>query len=68
MRNRSPRKKFNSYQFLKNDQCPLCRVAVRFSGTLLEQFFPLVQPVNYEFSFTWIAVLQRQVDTKTVYF
>ena len=46
-------------QFLKNDQCPLCCVAVRFSGTL-------VQPVNCEFFFTWIAVLRRQVDAKTV--
>lgn len=46
-------------QFLKSDQCPLCCVAVRFSGTL-------VQPVNCEFFFTWIAVLRRQVDAKTV--
>ena len=35
---------------------------------LVEQFFPLVQLVNCEFSFTWIAVLRRQVDAKTVYF
>ena len=32
-----------SLQFRKNYQCPLRRVAVRFSDTLLKQFFLLVQ-------------------------
>ena len=32
-----------SLQFRKNHQCPLRRFAVRFSDTLLEKFFPLVQ-------------------------
>ena len=63
----------NSCQFAirKNYQCPLRSVAVRFSDTLLEQFFPLVnsvKPVNCEISSIWIAALQRQVDASTVYF
>ena len=55
--------KFNSYQFA----IPLRRVVARFNDTLLEQLFPLVQPVNCEISFIWIAVLRSQVDTQTVY-
>ena len=46
----------------------LRRVAVRFSDTLLKQFFPLVQPVYREISFIWIGVLRRQVDAQTDYF
>ena len=63
-RNESWGTKFNSYQFA----IPLRRVVARFNDTLLEQLFPVVQPVNCEISFIWIAVLRRQVDTQTVYF
>ena len=52
----------SSLQFRKNYQCPLRRVAVRFSDTLLKQFFPLVQLVNCEISFIWIGVLRWQVN------
>ena len=35
----------------QNGECPLCRVAVRVSDTLLEHFFPLVWQVACEISF-----------------
>ena len=41
--------------------------AVRFSNTLHEQFFSLVQLVNCKISFIWIVVLWKQVDDSTVY-
>ena len=49
-----------SLQFRKNyPQCQICHVAVGFSDTPLEQFFPLVQPVKCEISLIWIAVLHN---------
>ena len=51
-----------SLQFRKNYHRSLRSAALRFSDTLFEQFFPLVQPVSCKISFIWIAVLRRQVD------
>ena len=58
----------SSLQFRKNYQSSLRRVAVRFSDTLLKQFFPIVQLVNCEISTIWMAVSRRQANAYTVYF
>ena len=40
----------------------LFRVAVRFSDTLLEEFFFVVVRLTVEISLIWIPALRRQVD------
>jgi len=66
--NHQSNKLFNSYGFAMQKKIINVHYdAVRFSDTLHEHFFSLVQLVNCEISFIWIAVLWKQVDAWTVY-